>query len=337
MIRAVRYNASLVAIAAAIVSTFWPHDAEASASSDASASSYCFAKNVGILSIVVAELKLIQVQRQIFLADVVIGADDATLEQRPEAFDVVRMHFAAHVFILGMLNGFVRQPACRLQIVITAMVIGGDEAYAVADGLAHEAVKGFGVCILDDLANHATLPTDGSDDAYLAGADSASDVRFLVPMAVLIFAADESLIDFDNAHKLLEIIVSHTSPEPMADVPCGMQRRALAEEHAAKLAGRNTLLALQHGVEHLEPRYERDVRILEDRSDSYGEPVGCFVLIGLIPAEPIKGSGFGRVDPFVAALRADHLAVRPTTVREILTASRFVPECRHKFLEGHHA
>src|ERR1700694_5907110 len=54
-------------------------DAEASASSDASASSYRCSEDIGILAIVVAKLKLIQIQGQIFLAHVVIGADHATL------------------------------------------------------------------------------------------------------------------------------------------------------------------------------------------------------------------------------------------------------------------
>src|SRR5229473_1029527 len=118
---------------------------------------------------------------------------------------------------LGMLDGFVRQSARRLQIVITAMIVCRYEAYAVADGLADEAVQGFGVRVLDDLANHITLATDGSDDANLARTESARDVRFLVPMAILILAADESLINFNDAHKLLEIIVLHTGAEPMAD------------------------------------------------------------------------------------------------------------------------
>jgi hypothetical protein len=324
-------------ILGSIEPAFWPRDAEVSASSDASASCYGFTKNVRVLPVVVAELKLIQVQRKVLFADVVIGADNPALEQRPEAFDVVGMDFAANVLILRMLDGFVRQPARRLQIVITTMIVCRYEAHAVAYSLADESVQSFRVRVLYYLANHVAFPADGSDDAYLTGADPASDVRFLVPMSILILPADESFIDFDNTHKLLEIVIAHTSTEPMADVPCGMQRRTLAEEHATKLTRRNAFFALQHGVENLEPRYERNVRILEDCSDGYGEPIGRFVLIRLIPAKPIEWSGFGCVDLFIAAFRTDHFAVRPATVRKILTASRFVPKHRHKLLEGHHA
>ena len=39
-----------------------------------------------------APLKFIQVQRQIFLAHIVIGADDATFQQRPESFNASGVH-----------------------------------------------------------------------------------------------------------------------------------------------------------------------------------------------------------------------------------------------------
>ena len=47
-------------------------------------------ENIGVLPVVVPELKLRDVQRQIFAADLVVAADDAALNQRPEAFDCAR-------------------------------------------------------------------------------------------------------------------------------------------------------------------------------------------------------------------------------------------------------
>jgi hypothetical protein len=46
---------------------FWTHDAEASASSDASAASYRFSKNIRVLAVVESELKLRKVQGRYFL------------------------------------------------------------------------------------------------------------------------------------------------------------------------------------------------------------------------------------------------------------------------------
>lgn len=42
-------------------------------------------EHFGVLAVVVAVRELVQVQRQVVLADVVIAAHDATLQQRPEA------------------------------------------------------------------------------------------------------------------------------------------------------------------------------------------------------------------------------------------------------------
>ncbi len=79
-----RHGVSLSEILGSIEPAFWPHDAEASASSDASASCYSAPENVGVLPVVETKGKLIQVQRQVFAAHAVIGADDTALEQRPE-------------------------------------------------------------------------------------------------------------------------------------------------------------------------------------------------------------------------------------------------------------
>jgi hypothetical protein len=42
--------------------------------------SYRFAENIGLIPIVESELKLVQIQRQIFLADAMVCSDHATLE-----------------------------------------------------------------------------------------------------------------------------------------------------------------------------------------------------------------------------------------------------------------
>src|SRR5580658_6374603 len=84
-------------------------EATASQHASASASRYCLAENIGFATVIVAKLKFGQVERQIFLADVVVCADDSALEQGPEAFDVVGMHFAAHVLMRFVVNRIVRK------------------------------------------------------------------------------------------------------------------------------------------------------------------------------------------------------------------------------------
>ena len=74
-------------------------------------------ENVGIESIIVSELKLRDVQRQIFTADLVVAAHDAALNQRPETLNRVGMDRAD-----DMLSGFVIDDAVR--VLIAKSVIG---------------------------------------------------------------------------------------------------------------------------------------------------------------------------------------------------------------------
>src|SRR5438132_9688773 len=76
--------------------------AEATAASDASAVCYRFPEHVGVVPVVVAEHELVQVEREVFSADVVIRADDAALQERPEVFDGVRVDVPPRVFAVNV-------------------------------------------------------------------------------------------------------------------------------------------------------------------------------------------------------------------------------------------
>lgn len=62
------------------------------------------AEDVRVLSIVVAELEFRDIQRKIFAADFVIGADSAALNQAPEAFDGVGVDRAHDISPLGVID-----------------------------------------------------------------------------------------------------------------------------------------------------------------------------------------------------------------------------------------
>ena len=51
----------------------------------------CRSENVGVLAVIVSELKLRNIERQIFAADLVIATDDTALNQRPEVLNCVGM------------------------------------------------------------------------------------------------------------------------------------------------------------------------------------------------------------------------------------------------------
>lgn len=63
----------------------WPYLAEVSASGLTSAPCYHVEEDIWILAIIEAILKLRQIQRQIFFADVVVSADHAAFEEGDSA------------------------------------------------------------------------------------------------------------------------------------------------------------------------------------------------------------------------------------------------------------
>ena len=94
-----------------VASACWPlASAEAAASVANSASCYDRIENIWILSVVEPERKLIQIQRQIFTAHVMIVADDSAFQQAPKVLNRVRVNGADNILMLGMVHGLMLLP-----------------------------------------------------------------------------------------------------------------------------------------------------------------------------------------------------------------------------------
>src|SRR5665213_64049 len=89
---------------------FWDRSpvSEAIASSCASASSYRHSEDVGVVAVVIFELTFRDVERQVFLTDLVVRADNRPLEDRPEALNRLSMHRADNVLAAHVLHRAVR-------------------------------------------------------------------------------------------------------------------------------------------------------------------------------------------------------------------------------------
>src|SRR5277367_2349974 len=58
---------------------------------------------VGVISVIVSELEFSDVQMQILFADLMEGANDAALQDRPEAFDGLRVNSADDVLMRSVV------------------------------------------------------------------------------------------------------------------------------------------------------------------------------------------------------------------------------------------
>ena len=82
-------------------------EAPASHCTSASSPLYRFAENIGFAAVVVTELELCEVQRQILLADIMVSAHDSALQERPERFNRIGMRGSDNVFTLSVADDLV--------------------------------------------------------------------------------------------------------------------------------------------------------------------------------------------------------------------------------------
>src|SRR5437868_6904438 len=164
-----------------------------------SASADSFAEDVGIVPVVVAELKLGDVERQIFGADFVERADHAALENRPEALDRLGMDRADDVLPSGMIDDAVR--ILGIQAAIANPLVRTEQANLLRNRAAHEGLENVAANAADDAGNDLALALDraGYRDLTRAGAPAPS-ASALVPVPVLRLAADEGFINFNDPH-----------------------------------------------------------------------------------------------------------------------------------------
>jgi hypothetical protein len=83
---------------------------------------------VGVISVIVSELEFSDVQMQILFADLMEGANDAALQDRPEAFDGLRVNSADDVLmrsVVWSLNRLFRSSARRLMGGLEPILLWG--------------------------------------------------------------------------------------------------------------------------------------------------------------------------------------------------------------------
>lgn len=281
-------------------------------------------EDVGVCPVVVAELKLRDVQRQILLGHFVEGAHHPAFELAPKALDGVGVNCANNILVLGVIHhavtGFVL-PTPR----VAHPVIGREKRNAIRDRLVDEAGEGNAVGAVNHTAENVTATLNRSGNDHLPAAFVSP---LLVVMAVLVLPANVGLIHFDETDELVERLVSHSRSHAVAHRPRGAIRTR--PDHPMDLEGRDSLLRDHHQENDLEPRLERIVGVLEDRPDEYREAVaGRRALMAL---EVVRlGEG---IDLFATAPSALN-PVRPAAANEVVPARFLGGELRFQLGQRH--
>jgi hypothetical protein len=299
------------------LSVRWPllSLAETVTSDHASAACYRASKHVRVHPIVVAELKFRDVQRHVFGGHLVERADHAALKDAPKALNRVRVNRADNVLISLVVNLLVRKLA--KVIAVARPRVSRQQADLVGNGLIHEIKHGLRRNPLKHAGNYIAVALDRADDRGLV---IKRAVLPLIPMPVLILAANPRLIHFHNAAKLLL-----RRDQTRADfVAHGMGRLVAAEaHHALNLEGAHSLLAGKHQMSDPVPVAEGLFGVLENGAYQGGKAIGTgFAAFHALPMKRLVGRGVVHV--LIAAARAMH-TFRPAPGNQIAKTSRVIP------------
>src|SRR5579885_113843 len=291
--------------------------AETAASVRASAACYRGSKNIGVVAVIIAKLELCDVEGQIFAAYLVVGANNAALHDRPEAFNRICVNGTHNIVSRALADHLMRILSAKQPIA--RVFVCGEQAHLVRYGLANETVQCRGVRGIDDTRDDIPLAANCTDDRMLAGADTAGTSVALIAMLVRGFTANVGFVHFDDAHELTEFLGLQGRALAMANGPSGLVR---AESHeAVNLPRTHSLLAGQHQVNDLEPVTQINFRVLENRADKTRKTIRA--TLAAIRAFPFEFHGLKLIDVLRAASRAAN-AARPAASDQIVVASFLV-------------
>src|SRR6185437_7590862 len=98
--------------------------------------------------------------------NLVIGADNAALEDAPKAFNRVGVDGTHDIIARTVANNFMRIGA--VQEAIAGVFIGREQADRVGNGFMHKAVQGLGVGVVDHASDDVALAAHCADDGDFA-------------------------------------------------------------------------------------------------------------------------------------------------------------------------
>jgi hypothetical protein len=228
-------------------------------------------------SAVVSKIKLGEVTMQVFLADMLVNAIDAALEDREVSLGGIGRRIAANVFLLRVIDGAVTGKALA-SLPVDAALIGPQVRGNVDFGFKNGS-QIHGSHFRDMMGTDAPFAFYQSNDSFLGGGCLVG--------AVPGSTANESLVSFDELSfaaeraKVTDIEIRHCLTDAVRQEPCGLQGDA---EDAVQLVAAHSFLAGAEQVHCLQPHVQLYMAGLEDGPDFDGErlPTG----VALVDADP---------------------------------------------------
>jgi hypothetical protein len=270
---------------------------------------------------IVAPRKLVKVAVEMFGANEVVDAEHLPFEVRPRAFQPVDVaEVVADILAETVIDGVVIEATFQPNVA--------------RELIAHDV--GAGLYVFNDLAlnglggqivnlHRPYLAATFKHAEYSRFADAASPGVPPLPFVLIpLFAADESFVDLDlTSERLVERFRLGGLAQPMCHEPRGLLCHS---DITGELRAGDALLVTGDQPDCDEPLFQRQLRVLEDRSDLDGEPLPAVAaLVSLIVRE--------MVDSGSAAVRAER-TIGPADRAEMPDAGLLVRESGGQFLKG---
>lgn len=226
-------------------------------------------------TIVVAEHLLIEVTKQVERFDTHVSPLEATLQETPEVFHSIRVHFPAYVSF-GMVNDLV--DVITVESPISLAIICG-QVRAGSDVLFHYHVQRVSFAVRRNFRSYVAAPLKDSDHNCLATKAAPVDSFPLVFVHETGLTADKSFICFDVPGEFsLEAARLHCFANAVQHEPCGLLGDS---EITGNLVGTDTVLAIGNHPRCRKPFVQAQRRVLKDRSRFRGELPGCMMASAL--------------------------------------------------------
>ncbi len=261
-------------------------------------------EQIGAVAAIEAECHLVQVGREMLGADAMPCPDNASFQKAKGVLDGVRMNIAVNIDSRLVFDGLV------LRLVLTHS--GGIRPVFVG----HYHVNIFRDIVPDECSQCSRLRIASMEESEVATALSDADDDLLSALTESWFAlmasllsADISFIYLDSSPKCWLLNFAHSSPDAMAEIPCGfIGALVLSPERPAQLVSGESLACFNQQQGCSEPDFQRQMRVIEDRTRRDAE-----LIIALFAVEQLLSCCqlYGRA----AAARALR-AIRPAQTRK---------------------
>jgi len=271
------------------------------------------------VAVIQAEGELVNVAVQMLLADVMIYADQAALQNREYTLDAVGRYIVANIFSGAVIDGSVFECFSRNTGIDTRVI--GIEYRSDFDVLLNFAVDCFFVSFLNRHCNG--LAAAFAHRQYRSLADrAASQLQLLVLMLVLFDPSDISLVNLDDPLKLRQIVAAR-----FAKAPKNKPSRLLRDpDFPSPVAWTNALARCDEQIHRVNPLVQWNMRPLEYRAGPYRE-----VLLALVTAV-VPASA--RRDPFAKPAYRARRTLRPEPRLKVNASRLLVREHREQLKGG---